>query len=106
MASNSSNTYPNIGQNTKLVQEYFMMTTDGLQTGKPSIINHSHLNVSQTGIKFQSLFTVFIAENEWQSSLQRKLNYAALQHHILGSRLQHLCTVKIAIYSKLSISVT
>lgn len=78
-----------------------MITTEDLQIGKPSIINHSQLSVSQIVIKFQSLFNVFIAEREWQSLLQRKLNYAALQQNVLGSRFQHLCTVKIAIYSKL-----
>lgn len=78
-----------------------MMTTDGLLIGNPSIINHSQLSASQIVIMFQSLFNVFIAESEWQSLLQRKLNYAALQQNVLGSRFQHLCTVKIAIYSKL-----
>lgn len=78
-----------------------MMATDRLQIGKPSIINRSQLSASQIVIKFQSLFNVFIAEREWQSLLQRKLNYAALQQNVLGSRFQQLCTVKIAIYFKL-----
>lgn len=82
-----------------------MMTTDGLQIRKPSIINHSHLSASQIVIKLQSLFNVFIAEHDWQSSLQRKLSYAVLQHNVLGSGFQHLCAVKIAIYSKLSQSL-
>lgn len=78
-----------------------MMTTDGQHIGKPSIINHGQLSAIQIVIKFQSLFNVFIAEREWQSLSQRKLNYAALEQNVLGSRFQHLCTVKIAIYSKL-----
>lgn len=39
-----------------------MMTTDGVQIGKPSIINQSQLSASQIVIKFQSLFNVLIAD--------------------------------------------